>query len=165
MTARRDALDMVEWAKERGWAYEGIDGRGHHTVRWSNGRAAHFPATPSDHRSLKNTRSMLARIDGQPVERIKRGSVRHVRQSGYTQTRAVDDPHADRRASLLARLSDCARDMATCDPRGEQAQALHLAKESIALMRELRTCGYVNACDIPPAFHAAWHEVTRQEHS
>lgn len=156
MSRKREAMDLVKWAIARGWKHEGFDGRDHHLIRWTTGEAYRVPHTPSDHRSLLNVRARIAQIDGKPVEHIKRGKVKHSRASGFTTTRAVKDPQAERRTELLDALRDCAAKIRASNPRRDRQAVLALLAEAADLMGQLRTCGYVNDCEIPPLLVEAW---------
>lgn len=62
---RRDVKDFIEARKLEGWAYAGLSGGGHHKMQLPSGHTFCVPATPSDHRSLLNTKSQMRRYKAQ----------------------------------------------------------------------------------------------------
>lgn len=62
---RRDVKELVEWAQSLGWKMvDGDNRRAHHMLEHPNGTRVTFPKTPSDWRSLENTRAQIRRASG-----------------------------------------------------------------------------------------------------
>ena len=62
---RRDVKELVEWAQSLGWKMvDGDNRRPHHMLEHPNGTRVTFPKTPSDWRSLENTRAQIRRASG-----------------------------------------------------------------------------------------------------
>lgn len=66
MTSRSDVRALIKRAKKRGWVVEPVKGKGgHHRLRFPpTGDVVIIPATPSDHRGLKNAEALITRISG-----------------------------------------------------------------------------------------------------
>lgn len=60
---RKDTRQLVEWAEGLGWQYEGVAKSGHVRLRHEQtGRSYRIPSTPSDGRSVANTKADLRRL-------------------------------------------------------------------------------------------------------
>lgn len=71
---------LMRDAEQLGYEFSGYDGHGHPRVRHTvTGAGYSLPATPSDHRSLRNTRADLERLAGRKLPRQRSGRARGVR--------------------------------------------------------------------------------------
>lgn len=70
MSVRKDLNDLIRRAQGRGWEYLGINGSGHHRLRWPpTGQKITVPRTPSEYRGLRNAEADLKRICGESMRR------------------------------------------------------------------------------------------------
>ncbi|MBF6333525.1 hypothetical protein [Nocardia transvalensis] len=65
MTSAKDVKDLLTRARARGWVHLGLDGRGHHRLRWpDSGEELSIAATPRQATTLANDEARLTRISG-----------------------------------------------------------------------------------------------------
>lgn len=127
------ARETVRAAKQLGFTYEGIDGRGHHALRHENGTPYRFPASGSDYRGPKNTLADLERIAGRKLPRPgrRRKSRKPIGGSGFSIELAARESRNRQRA----------RDAAAARDRAAQRDAVQRernAREIRALMQPSR---------------------------
>lgn len=66
---RREVKDFIAARENEGWEYVGLSGGGHHKMKLPSGHSFCVPATPSDHRSLLNTKTDMRRYKAQVESR------------------------------------------------------------------------------------------------
>lgn len=93
----KEIRDLVGKAALIGWTDTGeLDGRGHHVLRHESGREWSIPATPSDHRSFRNTLADLERIAGRKLPRVKRSGMARRERRQRDRERAAEAERAAR---------------------------------------------------------------------
>lgn len=63
MSTRDEVKDLIRWAQELGWTYEGIGGNGHHILKLG-GHIVPVANTPGEYRTLKNTEAKIRKFTG-----------------------------------------------------------------------------------------------------
>lgn len=95
-----DVRALVKDAEMIGWKFDGYDGSGHVVLSNVNGQRTSIPSTPSEYRSLTNSRSLLERLAGRKFPRAgkRRASRKGEEVSGFSVVRAMCEGRSRRAA-------------------------------------------------------------------
>ena len=129
MSPRKDTADLIEWAEARGWAFDGFRGNSHPALRWTDGTLYTLASTAGDWRSTRNAKADLARIDGKPLPRVKRGKARHVPAGGFSMEAAKRD-QARHAAAVAERAEDDAKAAEALEAATAEAKFQDLARRT-----------------------------------
>jgi hypothetical protein len=96
MQPKGDVKELMDWAESVGWRRI-ADGKGHFRMAWGIGGATvTIPQTPSDCRSLLNTRSDMERLSGVRADRRPAARYRHTgRRTGFDMDAALAEQEAN----------------------------------------------------------------------
>lgn len=146
----KEVRELIKWARQFGWSPD--RNSDHPILRHPNGAQVTVPGSPSDHRSLANTRSVLLRLAGQtsdsgPAAKYRKGMGR---RNAFNMAAALYEQE-QREAEQICRLArmielqchfyDLADTLAGLNPRLDKVQAIKLAHELRVIKKELKHLG------------------------
>lgn len=137
--ATKDVAALIRWAEDRGWVHEGTRGNGHPALRWRDGSLYTIASSPSDWRNAHNARAEISRIDGKPLDHVKRGKARHVRGSGFSMAAALAEQRAHRAKVKAAEQAEATRDAERSQVAAARLERNWWARESRYRKKVLRT--------------------------